>query len=317
MKPREAVAAATLLCLCGCGSSQKVPSVASMDFVRALTTLRAHGFRVAVPSFPAFPDEPAGQGRGRLPNYVVVTQRPRAGASARRGATVTLALSLPAFRGPLASIAEPIHHPARVTVPDFVGRTYPEVMPAGGDLRRDGLWVRVGTVGPLTAGASVRGLAAFRVLAQSPRPGAVVPYGGLTGKPVGRGVQPAASTVTIALIAGSTTSPAARVEAAIAAVRSSGPGSGLSALFPATPMQVRCRIPRGFGRFVPGVCTTSVELRRVAAVVRYIERWDGRDFRAEGAPARPGLSHTWAFTVVGGRVVRTRMSGAFPPQFVS
>jgi len=95
----------------------------------------------------------------------------------------------------------------------------------------------------------------------------------------------------------------------------------MSGLFPTTPKTVRCVIPGGGpapGIRIPGTCTTLVTIAGDgSAVVRLRETWDGHHFNGPGSSARPGLEHTWEFTVTkSGRVRSSRDYGDFPPQSV-
>ena len=72
----------------------------------------------------------------------------------------------------------------------------------------------------------------------------------------------------------------------------------MAGLFPRRPGSVGCRIGEGgpVTREVAGRCETHVALAGDgSAVVRFVERWDGRDFRGQGSPATPGLQHAWRF----------------------
>jgi hypothetical protein len=69
---------------------------------------------------------------------------------------------------------------------------------------------------------------------------------------------------------------------------------------------------------VPGRCETAVQIGGDGvALVRFVETCNGRDFRGPGSTRRPGLAHTWEFTVTpGGRVAGPVSYGDFPPQLV-
>jgi hypothetical protein len=74
------------------------------------------------------------------------------------------------------------------------------------------------------------------------------------------------------------------------------------------------------GILVPGTCTTSVRLHGSdEATVRFVERWNARDFFAD-SPRRRNLSHTWEITVsrqaAGDHVVGSRHYGDPPPQLI-
>jgi len=117
--------------------------------------------------------------------------------------------------------------------------------------------------------------------------------------------------------------------AAIDAVLASRQGAGMVELFPRRPGSVSCSIGEGGpvaigegGRPVPrqvaGRCETHVAISPDGSVtVRFVERWDGREFRGQGSPAAPGLHHAWQFIVSRtGRVRGPESSGDFPPQWV-
>lgn len=92
-------------------------------------------------------------------------------------------------------MGEPVHHPKYARIPNLVGDRYPRAMAAANE--RSGILVRVSTTGPLSARASLCGLAAFVVAAQSPKPGTRVLWGGIQDH---GGVDPALATVTIRLV---------------------------------------------------------------------------------------------------------------------
>jgi hypothetical protein len=99
---------------------------------------------------------------------------------------------------------------------------------------------------------------------------------------------------------------------------------GLS-LLPKKPETIACVIPGGGplpGIRVPGTCSTTVRPgSNDEATVRFVERWDARDFHGPGTGGRRHLSHTWELTVslhrpAGGSVVHSRDYGDFPPRLV-
>jgi hypothetical protein len=95
-------------------------------------------------------------------------------------------------------------------------------------------------------------------------------------------------------------------------------GAGLGP-FPLTATADGCRIPEGgpagSARHVYGQCFTGVDLSGRNPVVVYRQLWDGRDFRAGAAPARPDLEHVWEITVSpAGRILGVSSFGAAPLQ---
>jgi hypothetical protein len=170
-----------------------VPKVVDRSFTGALARLLADHLLVSVPHFIPFRDAMAEQGWGRLENYTVVSETPKPGCTQPAGTVVTLRLSSPRFRGPIGSMAEPVHHPRYARIPDLVGRTYPEAMAAA--TWRSGILVRLSTTAPLQPAVSSCGLGVFIVSTQTPRPGTRVLWGGVGTA----GVDPSLATVTIAL----------------------------------------------------------------------------------------------------------------------
>ena len=261
---RALLAAVAVAILPGCGSSRvTVPNVVGQDFPTALAQLRDVGFLVSVPYFPAMPDARPEQGQGTLASYVVVRQSPP------RGSTVSLTVSVAAFRGPLASLNEPNRHPPLVHVPRLVGRPYDSALVADRHFTA-GYWVRVAKVGPLRASASREGLGAFRVVGQTPRAGTPLPFAGLRKRP--RGVEPRRATVAIALGAGA---PSAD-ERARAALATSAPwahGHLVRGFALAGSESRHCSFylreaPRGTAP-PNGYCTTAVDLSGTDPVVVY------------------------------------------------
>ncbi len=293
------------ICAGAFSGDRAVPQVTYFNFVAAFHRLRAAGFVVSVPYFPPFsPSEAAEQGRGRLSNYVVVGER-------RAGGTVFLTLTLPHRFGPLASLfGAETSWPATRPAPNLVGLPY-ETAQAHADDRENGYWIRIGSIAPLGRGLSLR---AFRVASQTPRAGTKILFGGVL--PNHHGVMPAASTLTVDLTTGGRTTAAdadRRANAALAAA--AGTGRKLGPFF-RTATGDYCRIPEGgfVRRHVWGRCFTGVDLSGPNPVVVYRQLWDGRDFRPDGASARPDLEHVWEVTIVSGRVASVRSFGAFPPQ---
>lgn len=97
-------------------------------------------------------------------------------------------------------------------------------------------------------------------------------------------------------------------------------GSALFDPFPRTVGQAACKIGEGGpnpGRVVPGVCSTRVAAEGADEVVTFTEHWNARAFREAHSPATGQLSTTWQVTLdAAGRLLRTRQTGAFPPQDV-
>jgi hypothetical protein len=99
---------------------------------------------------------------------------------------------------------------------------------------------------------------------------------------------------------------------------SQGQSWGLD-VFPKTVGAHKCVIHVGMpGVWIPGTCATTVTVRsNDEATVRFVQRWNARDFFA-GPPGRRHLSHTWEITVsrqaAGDHVVQSRDYGDFPPQ---
>ena len=177
-------------------STSVVPKVVREPLNTALAKLLARHLRVSIPHIIPFEPAMAEQGRGRLENYDVITQSPRAGAKVADGSIIVLALSDPSSRvSPLGSIVVPTDHPGFVRVPDLIGMRYHAAM-AAGDAFKTGVWVRVGRTRALTAAASTCGLDGFAVATQTPAPGTRVPWQGVTAG----SVKPSLATVTVGLI---------------------------------------------------------------------------------------------------------------------
>ena len=128
----------------GCGGHHGAPNVKGKPFPDALARLRAHDYRVSVPSFPLID--------GSLEDYHVVAQR-------TTGRTVTLKVTE-------ADVQEVVlmavgTNPA--PVPGFVGLTYRN---ASRSALHTGVVLRVRRVKPLRAAASADGIDAFVVVSQ-------------------------------------------------------------------------------------------------------------------------------------------------------
>ena len=129
----------------GCGAHHVAPKVKGKPFPSALARLRAHGWRVAVPSFPRID--------GSLEDYRVVGQR-RAG---RRTVTLRVA-EAPVQRVVLMAVGT-----TPPPVPRLVGRTYRNASRAA---LQNATALRVTGVQPLRPAASVDGIDAFVVVSQ-------------------------------------------------------------------------------------------------------------------------------------------------------
>ena len=145
--PLAAVAFAAVAA--GCGAHHGAPNVKGKPFPSALARLRAHGWRVAVPSFPRID--------GSLEDYRVVGQR-RAG---RRTVTLRVA-EAPVQRVVVIAVGTP-----PPPVPRLVGRTYRNASRAA---LRNATTLRVTRVRPLRPAASVDGIDAFVVVSQRLEP---------------------------------------------------------------------------------------------------------------------------------------------------
>jgi hypothetical protein len=125
--------------------------------------------------------------------------------------------------------------------------------------------------------------------------------------------------VPLTSCSGSASSPVAAGSYITMAMQSSqGQSWGLGA-FPKTVGVDKCVIHVGMpGVWIPSICATSVTARsNDEATVRFVQRWNARDFFA-GPPGRRHLTHTWEITVsrqaAGDHVVQSREYGDFPPQ---
>jgi hypothetical protein len=159
------------------------PAVTGLGFDDALMALRAAGYRVAAPRFPAFPASVMSSRSGlAFPGVAAAIPIGRR----------TVRLDLVPRASPLGSPAIPIERPPAVRVPSFVGMTYPAAGAAGAP----GLYVRFATAPPLRPASSVLGLDAFVVTAQRPAAGTLVPA---FGAPIRNGVDLGPSIVTLTL----------------------------------------------------------------------------------------------------------------------
>ena len=141
----------------------RVPSNATYSLGYAIPRLLDAGLKISIPSFPP---QPAGVG---LEGYGVTLQTPRAPALVERGSVVTLRLR----SSLIPSAAFRTRHPPTIVVPDLIGRPYPDAV----SRVPEGLWIWLRAVPPLRPDDSSRGLRAFVVAAQQPRPGTRMPYG--------------------------------------------------------------------------------------------------------------------------------------------
>jgi hypothetical protein len=121
---------------------------------------------VRIPSFATAPID-------RLEDIVVVRTTPSPGVGVEAGSVVTFE----EFTGVFTDSPPPVpdEHPATVKVPDLIGLSYSEAVRA---LEIGGLVpiVVISKLPPLSPEASVRGLDAYVVEAQSHEPGSELPY---------------------------------------------------------------------------------------------------------------------------------------------
>jgi hypothetical protein len=129
----------------GCGAHHGTPNVKGKPFPTALARLRAHGWLVAVPSFPRID--------GSLEDYRVVAQR----TTGRR--TVTLRVA----EAPVQKVTLVVVGTTPPPVPRLVGRTYRNAYRAAS---RSGIALRVTRVRPLRAAGSADGIDAFVIVSQ-------------------------------------------------------------------------------------------------------------------------------------------------------
>ena len=168
-----------LLLLAGCGSAAPrvaVPAVRSRDLPGAYRLLRQAGFRVAVSAPVAITS---------LETPFVTRLSPGAGTRAPRGTTVTIE---PSTGGPIGSPT--FERGLHVRVPSFAGRPASAAV-AWTDTHR--MYWAIPHL-PALAGSTAPSLfAAYRVVAQSPRPGARLAQGVMVGK----GFRPTPLTLTV------------------------------------------------------------------------------------------------------------------------
>jgi hypothetical protein len=139
------VAVAIVVLAAGCGGHHGAPNVKGKAFPDALSRLRAHGYLVAVPSFPPID--------GTLESYRVVSQR----TSGRR--TVTLKVTSATTRE-VVLMAIGSNPPP---VPSFVGQTYRNAYRFA---LLNGAVLRVTRVKPLQPSLSADGIDSFVVVSQ-------------------------------------------------------------------------------------------------------------------------------------------------------
>jgi hypothetical protein len=125
--------------------------------------------------------------------------------------------------------------------------------------------------------------------------------------------------VSLSGCSGSGSSPVAAGSYITIAMHSSQGQSWGLGVFPKTVGAHKCVIHVGMpGVWIPSTCATSVTVdNNDEATVRFVQRWNARDFYA-GPPGRRHLRHTWEITVSrqagGDHVVQSRDYGDFPPQ---
>jgi hypothetical protein len=145
MRVAPIAAIAFVVLAAGCGVHHGAPNVKGKPFPSALAQLRAHGWLVAVPSFP--------RRGGRLDDFRVVGQRTTGGR------TVTLKVAQPPEQVVVLRLVEANPPP----VPRLVGRTYRN---ASGVARWNAVALSVKHVQPLRPAASTDGIDAFVVVSQ-------------------------------------------------------------------------------------------------------------------------------------------------------
>jgi hypothetical protein len=117
----------------------------------------------------------------------------------------------------------------------------------------------------------------------------------------------------------SSPSPLAGTDYISMAMQSSRGESWGLGIFPKKIGAQKCVVHVGApGVWIPSTCATSLTVRSgEEATVRFVQRWNARDFFA-GSPKRRHLKHTWELTVSpqapGDHVVQSRHYGDFPPQ---
>jgi len=68
---------------------------------------------------------------------------------------------------------------------------------------------------------------------------------------------------------------------------------------------------------ISGCCRTAVKRRGRVIVVSFVEAWNARAFRGQGARERGTLTHTWRFFESSRARIRREVTfGDFPPQWV-
>lgn len=118
----------------------------------------------------------------------------------------------------------------------------------------------------------------------------------------------------------STSSPLRATDYIAIAMESSEGATWDPRVFPQTVGTQKCVLHLGPPEaWIPGRCSTSVTLDPDGdAVVRFMERWDARDFSAGSPSERRHLTHTWEIAVSqqapSDHVVQIRHYGDFPPQ---
>jgi hypothetical protein len=145
MRVAPIAAVALAVVAAGCGAHHGAPDVKGKPFPTALARLRAHGWLVAVPSFPRID--------GSLEDYRVVAQR----TSGRRTVTLTVA-EAPTHVVVLVAVGT-----SPPPVPRLVGRTYRNAYRAA---RRNAFALRLTRIEPLRPAASADGIDAFVVVSQ-------------------------------------------------------------------------------------------------------------------------------------------------------
>jgi hypothetical protein len=129
----------------GCGSHHGAPNVKGKPLPTALAQLRAHGWLVAVPSFPPVD--------GGLKEYRVVAER----TTGRR--TVTLKVA----QAPVQHVTLTLVGTNPPPVPRVVGQTYRNARRSG---LQNAVFLRVVDVKPLRPALSADGIDAFVVVSQ-------------------------------------------------------------------------------------------------------------------------------------------------------
>lgn len=161
------LAVATLVALlsaCGGDERTTVPAVDTGSLGVALEEITRAGLKADVPAFgPVTAGTP-------LESVGLGDQDPEPGTRVPNGSTVHLRIGY----SPIPTPHVDTRWPRWLVVPDFVGRSWPDV---AGQL--EGLWPVIVAVEALPASKSGDGLAAYVVEQQRPKVGARVPYGGV------------------------------------------------------------------------------------------------------------------------------------------